>query len=84
MRTDMADVPSQKWDLFISHASEDKRASVAPLAKALTDFGVSVWYDEYELELGDSLSRNIDAGLARSDFGFIILLKAERVNDFDC
>jgi hypothetical protein len=72
----MEDLQSQKWDLFISHASEDKQTFVAPLAAALTAFGVNVWYDEYALRLGDSLSRSIDAGLARSDFGLVVLSKA--------
>jgi hypothetical protein len=72
----MKSVSRQKWDLFILHASEDKRAFVAPLATALTAFGVNVWYDEYELRLGDSLSRSIDAGLARSDYGLVVLSKA--------
>ena len=34
----------KKWDVFISHASEDK-PYVEPLAKALEAAGVSVWYD---------------------------------------
>ncbi|HTV23061.1 MAG TPA: toll/interleukin-1 receptor domain-containing protein [Polyangiaceae bacterium] len=66
----------EHWDLFISHASEDKAAFVAPLAKALTAFGVNVWYDDYALKFGDSLSRSIDAGLARSNFGVVVLSPA--------
>jgi len=31
------------YDLFISHASEDKESFVAPLAKLLSDLGVKVW-----------------------------------------
>lgn len=66
----------ENWDLFISHASEDKASFVAPLAQALSAFGVNVWYDEYELKLGDSLSRSIDAGLAKSNFGLVVLSPA--------
>jgi hypothetical protein len=66
----------QKWDLFISHASEDKKDFVEPLAGALTSFGVRVWYDDYTLQLGDSLSRNIDKGLANSDYGLVVLSPA--------
>lgn len=66
----------ESWDIFISHASEDKTAFVAPLARALSAFGVTVWYDDYELKLGDSLSRSIDAGLARSSFGLVVLSPA--------
>jgi hypothetical protein len=37
-----------KWDVFISHASEDK-AYVEPLAAALRTAGVSVWFDKMVL-----------------------------------
>lgn len=61
------------WDVFISHASEDKSDFVQPLAKILTEFGVRVWYDEFTLRLGDSLSRSIDEGLSRSRFGLVVI-----------
>lgn len=32
-----------------------------------------VWYDEFELEIGDSLPQKIDDGLAASRFGVVIL-----------
>jgi hypothetical protein len=69
----MSAEPIEGWDLFISHASEDKAAFVEPLASALTAFGVRVWYDDYTLRLGDSLSRSIDEGLAKSDYGLVVL-----------
>ncbi|NPD22034.1 toll/interleukin-1 receptor domain-containing protein [Corallococcus exiguus] len=62
-----------KWDVFISHASEDKPTLVVPLAKALRKLGVRVWYDEFTLVPGDSLSRSIDKGLALSESGVIVL-----------
>ncbi|CAK8713309.1 hypothetical protein KKHLCK_02345 [Candidatus Electrothrix laxa] len=61
------------YDLFISHASEDKNDFVRPLASTLTKFGVSVWYDEFTLSIGDSLSKSIDNGLIKSSFGLVIL-----------
>ncbi len=62
-----------KWDAFISHASEDKEKFVRPLAKALTALGARVWYDEFSLKLGDSLSESIDKGLSNSRFGIVVL-----------
>jgi hypothetical protein len=59
--------------LFISHASEDKDAIARPLADALIKAGYRVWFDEYSLQLGDSLKLNIDKGLASCDFGIVIL-----------
>lgn len=65
-----------KYDLFISHASEDKEDVVRPLAQRLTELAVSVWYDEFVLRLGDSLSEAIDCGLAQSRFGAVVISKA--------
>jgi len=63
----------ERYDVFISHASEDKDSVARPLYEALTARGVSVWFDEAELTLGDSLRRKIDEGLARCRFGLVIL-----------
>ncbi|NLE05900.1 MAG: toll/interleukin-1 receptor domain-containing protein [Crenarchaeota archaeon] len=61
------------YDLFISHASEDKEGLVRPLVIALQELDVKVWYDEFTLKIGDSLRRNIDSGLRNSRYGVIIL-----------
>jgi len=63
----------REFDVFISHASEDKDEVVRPLAEALRQGGLIVWYDEFELKIGDSLRRKIDSGLARSRFGVVVL-----------
>ncbi len=65
----------KEFDVFISHASEDKDEVVRPLASALKEHGLEVWYDEYELKIGDSLRRKIDSGLAKSKFGIVVLSK---------
>jgi hypothetical protein len=62
--------------VFVSHATEDKDAVVRPLAHALRDGGLRVWYDEFELRLGDSLRRQIDLGLAKSRFGVVVLSRS--------
>ena len=67
------DYTPRDYDVFISHASEDKDEVVRPLALALRDKGLSVWYDEFELKIGDSLRRKIDLGLARSNFGIVVI-----------
>ena len=61
------------FDVFISHATEDKEEVARPLAVALDAEGLRVWYDEFELRIGDSLRRKIDDGLARSRFGVVII-----------
>ncbi len=70
------DPSAQVWDVFISHASEDKDAVARPLAAALRERGVTVWLDETELRIGDSLRRKIDEGLANSSFGIVIFSRA--------
>ncbi|GAF68896.1 unnamed protein product [marine sediment metagenome] len=61
------------FDVFICHASQDKDKVVRPLAKALAAAGLTVWYDEFSLKLGDSLRRSIERGLAESRFGVVVL-----------
>ena len=63
-------------DVFICHASEDKDAIVRPLAEALRDEHVDVWYDEFSLDVGDSLREAIDRGLASSRYGVAIISPA--------
>lgn len=67
------DYTPREYDVFISHASEDKDDLVRPLAIALRAKGLSVWYDEFELKIGDSLRRKIDLGLAKSNFGIVVI-----------
>jgi TIR domain len=62
----------KQWDAFISHASEDKEEVARPLFELLSSYGAHVWYDEFALTIGDSLSRSIDKGLAGSKFGVVI------------
>ncbi|PKG68294.1 MULTISPECIES: DUF1883 domain-containing protein [Pseudoalteromonas] len=64
---------AETHDVFISHASEDKDEFVRPLANALIELGLNVWYDEMTLRLGDSLRQKIDKGLANSRVGLVVL-----------
>ena len=61
------------YDAFICHASEDKDDFVRPLADLLTQQHIDVWYDEFSLSVGDSLSQKIDQGLGKSKFGIVVL-----------
>lgn len=68
-------VPVSPPDVFMSHATEDKRF-VEPLARELGSLGVNVWYDDFVLKVGDSLRESIDRGLASARFGIIVLSRA--------
>ena len=63
----------QSYDVFICHATEDKERVVRPLANRLVVCGLRVWYDEFELRIGDSLRRKIDKGIAQSRFGIVVV-----------
>lgn len=77
-----SDVPTpaqsdaQIYDVFISHASEDKDEFVRALANALIAAGLKVWFDEMTLRIGDSLRQKIDRGLANSRVGLVVLSPA--------
>jgi hypothetical protein len=77
-----SDVPTpaqsdgQTYDVFVSHASEDKDDFVRPLANALVAAGLKVWFDEMTLRIGDSLRQKIDKGLANSRVGLVVLSPA--------
>ena len=64
------------FDVFVSHASEDKNEFVRPFVEALQAHGLNVWFDEQSLRIGDSLRRSIDNGLKNSRYGIVVLSDA--------
>lgn len=64
---------SKRFDFFISHASEDKKDIARPLAKELRKLGYTVWFDETDIEIGDSLRGAIDRGLSESRYGIVVI-----------
>ena len=69
----LSEGPPPAYDAFISHATEDKDDLVRPLATQLVSLGFDIWYDEFQLRVGDSLRRSIDRGLVASRFGIVVL-----------
>ena len=65
-----------KWDVFISHASEDKEDFVDSLAAALDEEGVPVWYDSNQLKPGRSIQGGIGHGLKNSRYAIVVLSRA--------
>lgn len=59
-------------NIFVSHASEDKEEIARPIAEGLARLGYDVWFDEYQLTIGDNLRREINLGLSKCDFGIVI------------
>ena len=62
-----------KYDVFISHASEDKADFVRPLVHALAALGLRVWYDEDMIRAGDSIGQSIDSGLRDARNAVVVL-----------
>lgn len=48
--------------VYLAHATEDK-ALARPIAEGLMFRGIDVWYDQWEIGLGDSVRRKMEEGL---------------------
>ncbi len=66
----------KSWDIFVSHAREDKVNFVDPLAERLNELAIRVWYDKFILLPGDRLSEKIAEGLAKCRCGLIVISKS--------
>lgn len=64
------------YDVFISHASEDKADFVQPLVEALQDSGIRVWYDALDMLWGKGLREQIDNGIKRSKYAILVFSKS--------
>ena len=63
----------EEYDVFISHAWEDKDDFVDELVDEMRKAGITVWYDTTKISWGDSMRQRIDEGLRRSKFGVVVL-----------
>lgn len=62
-----------EYDVFVSHAWEDKEDFVEEFVQALLDRNIKVWYDKAKIKWGDSMRARIDDGLRKSKFGVAVL-----------
>lgn len=65
----------EEFDVFLSHASEDKASFADELCNELQSAGIRVWYDALSMTWGDSLRSKIDNGLRKSKYGIVIISK---------
>ena len=63
----------EEYDVFVSHAYEDKESFVDEFVEALRSQGLKVWYDTDKLKWGDSMREKIDKGLSKSRYGVVVL-----------
>lgn len=64
------------WDVFLSHATEDKDVFARALADELRKAGKRVWFDEFTLRVGDSLRQSIEHGIGNSSYGVVLVSKS--------
>lgn len=63
----------EEYDVFVSHAWEDKKDFVDEFVEALRRCGIKVWYDTTQMKWGDSMRAKIEDGLKKSRFGIVVL-----------
>lgn len=63
----------EEYDVFVSHAWEDKEDFVDEFVSELRKQGLRVWYDTDKLKWGDSMREKIDKGLSKSRYGVVVL-----------
>ena len=70
-------------DLFLCHAWDDRRGAARELNDLLEAEGVSVWFGEKDILLGQPFMREIDRGLAKSRAGLVLITPSflERVDN---
>lgn len=64
---------SEEYDVFVSHATEDKESFVDEFVCELKKLGLKVWYDTDVLLWGDPMREKIDKGLSKSRYGVVVL-----------
>lgn len=62
-------------EIFISHASEDKKEIVEPLVQVLKENGISCWYDKDDIAWGDSIVGEISEGIESSKYVVFIITR---------
>ena len=63
-----------KYDVFISHSAKDKPV-VRQLAERLKQDGLRVWFDDWEIQLGDLIGLKIEQGLEQSRTLILVMSK---------
>lgn len=63
----------EEYDVFVSHAFEDKEDFVDDLVSEMRKLDLKVWYDTDKLKWGDSMREKIDRGLSKSRCGVVVL-----------
>jgi len=63
--------------LYLAHAHEDRQMA-RPLAEKMMAQGIEVWFDQWEIKIGDSLRRKMEGGLSTCTH-FLVLLTPQSI-----
>ena len=80
-RESMAREPSEKRRVFLCHASSDK-PFVRQVRNDLANAGHSVWIDEFEIKVGDSIVTKIDEATEKADALVLFISEAAMSSDW--
>jgi hypothetical protein len=72
----IAQTDTDRRDLFLCHAWDDRQGAALDFYNLLTDLDVTVWFSEKDVPLGTPLIRQIDKGLANSRAGIVLVTPA--------
>lgn len=62
-----------EYDVFISHANQDKEDLIEKLYQSLQKLGISIFYDKESLEWGDNWKERILNGTKKAEFAIIVI-----------
>lgn len=78
-RVDKVEVPKYQaktlpeYDVFISHANQDKEDLIEELYHSLDMLGIKIFYDKESLEWGDNWKERILNGVKKAEFAIIVI-----------
>jgi RNA-directed DNA polymerase len=70
------------FDVFISHASEDKDAVARPIFEALEAIGVSVFFDENHINWGENYTAKINTALGAAKYVLAVITSTSVAKDW--
>lgn len=62
-----------EYDVFISHANQDKGELIEELYHSLNMLGIKIFYDKESLEWGDNWKERILNGVKKAEFAIIVI-----------
>lgn len=64
-----------EYDVFISHANNDKEELIEELYSSLNRLGIKIFYDKESLIWGDEWKKQILNGVSKAEFAIIVISK---------